>query len=153
MVQPSRVDSLGHRPVLLFDARLRGPSGFGAGPVLEAWRMVFAVGTKGFISGYFIHGIVPCKSPAAPSPTTRPLLLSVLCQICLSASDCHGVCTWTGSLFYTQKEEGLETILSTSLKHLIRVFKTWNVHLMYSMGTDVDNDDSMAQLVTPKCFC
>lgn len=112
MVQPRGVDSFGYRPVLLSDSRLRGPPGFGAGPVLEAGRMVPALGSAGFVSGHFIHGTVPRQPSAAPGPTAGPLLWPVLCQICHSASDCHGACAWTGSPFHTQKEEGLETVFS-----------------------------------------
>ncbi|KAJ4948889.1 hypothetical protein JOQ06_020411 [Pogonophryne albipinna] len=35
---------------------LRGPPGFGAGPVLEAWRVVSALGPPGSVSGHFLHG-------------------------------------------------------------------------------------------------
>lgn len=115
MVQPCGVDSFGYGAILLSDSRLRGPSGFGAGPVLEAWWMVSSLGSTGFVSGHCIYGTVPRQSSAAPGSTTRPLLWPVLCQICHSSSDCHGACAWTGSPFHTQKEKGLETIFLSML--------------------------------------
>lgn len=79
MVQPGGVDSSGYSSILLADPRLRGPSGLGAGPVLEARWMVSAFGPTGFVSGHFIHGAVPRESSAAPGRVSNPLLWPVLC--------------------------------------------------------------------------
>lgn len=112
MVQPSGVDSFGYGPVLLSDPRLRGPSGFGARSVLEARRIFSALGPTGFVSGHFLHGTVPRQPPAAPDPTTRPLLRAVLRQVHHSAAGRHGARPWTGSSFHKQKEEGLESVVT-----------------------------------------
>ena len=112
MVQACRVDTFGNLPVLLSDPGLRGPPGFGAGPVLEARRMVSPVGSTGFVSGHFIHGTVPRPPPAAPNPTAGTLLRPVLRQIRHRTSGRHGARAWTGSPGHTEKEEGLGTIFS-----------------------------------------
>lgn len=112
MVQPRRVDPSGYSPVLLPHQRLRGPPGLGTGPVLEAWRMVSALGPAGVVPGFVVHGVVPHQPSASASAATGPLLWPGLRQICPGASDRHGVCAWTGSPFHKQKKEGLDTSAS-----------------------------------------
>lgn len=110
MVQSWRVDPSGYGPVLLSDPRLWGPSGFGSGPVLEALWMGSVQSPTSFVSGHFIHGLVPRQPPAAPGPTARPLLRLVLREVYHGASDCHGVGAWTGLPFHSQKEELMGTL-------------------------------------------
>lgn len=134
MVQPCRVDPHGHCPVLVSDSRLRGPPGFGVGPVLEARRIFPALGSEGFVSGHFIHGIVPCESSAAPCPATGPLLCPVLCQICHRASDCHGARPRAGTPCHAQKEEGLE-INSYTLQVFVTAPRTPLVSFWVSLNS------------------
>lgn len=113
MVQPCRMDSFGHSPILLSHPRLWGPVGFGAGTVLEAWWMVSTLGSQSFVYGCIIHGSLPRESSTAPSPTTGPFLQPVLCQIRPSASDRYGTCAWAGTPINIQKKERLEEFLHT----------------------------------------
>lgn len=101
------MDPFGHSPVLLPDPGLRGPTWSGAFSVLEAWRMVPAMGSQSSVPGCFIHGALPCEQAAAPCQTTGSLLQLGLRQVCSGASDCHGARSWTDSTFHAQKEKGL----------------------------------------------
>lgn len=107
MVQPRRVDPFGHSPVLLLDPWLWGTCRLGVGPILEAGRLVPAVGGESVIFGCFVDGTLSREPPAAPRETTESVLWSVLCQICSRPSDRHGVCAGAGASADTQKEERL----------------------------------------------
>lgn len=121
MVQPRRVDPSGYGPLLRSDPGLRGPSGFGSGPALEARWLASVSGSESLVSGHIVHGAVPHQPPAAPRPATRPLLRLVLSQIRHSAAARRGAGAGTDSPFHSQKERVVETVqlapLTETLKH------------------------------------